>query len=374
MRARLLHGIVVAVALLLASCGGSPQGPTPPPPPPAQQAPTVASIAPNTGLAEGGNSLTITGTNFAAGAAVTIGGVAAPGVTVQSATTISAAAPPHAAGAVDVVVTVNGLSGTLSGGYTYTAPPAANAPPVITSLVAQDRRPGTPRNFADLEDLVDVTATVQDAETPVDQLIYEWSAEAAAAFEGSGRSVRWRAPDRYQTPANIVLRLTVIERFQGGENRVSSTVTIALHDSEKEIVDLGYQFLVEFSEQKLSPDAIVRNFTDSCRGKQDELGDVIKNQRDEVILEWSVDPRPQVTVAFDAVCPYYAPERIRPGDGCAWFPTRWKSLIGGKTVDTRGFDQVNAVFEDGRWRLCDSDWKPTSTTENGVASTRRIRK
>lgn len=258
-------------------------------------------------------------------------------------------------------------------------PPAANAPPVITGIVAQGQLRGAPRNFADLEDLVDVQATVQDAETPVDQLTFEWTAEAGA-IEGSGRSVRWRAPDRHQTPADIRLTLTVIERSDAGsapEQRVSSTVTIALHDSEKEIIDLGHRFLVAFSEQRLSPEAIVGDFTDSCRGKFAELDQVRDNQRRYKIQEWSVGDRPEVVVAFGAVCPFYAPERLLTGDGCAWFPVRWKSLDfdrGGVSTDTRGFDQVNAVFEGGRWRLCDSDYKATMTTVNGRPATIRFRK
>ena len=64
--------------------------------------------------------MTITGTNFAAGATVTIGGTAATAVTVVSSTSITATTPAHAAGAVPVVVTNPGnLSGTLATGFTY---------------------------------------------------------------------------------------------------------------------------------------------------------------------------------------------------------------------------------------------------------------
>jgi hypothetical protein len=84
--------------------------------------PTVTSISPNSGTSGGGTSVTITGTNFLAGAAVTIGGTAATSVNVVSATLITATTPAHAAGAVNVVVTnSNGLSGTLTSGFTYTA-------------------------------------------------------------------------------------------------------------------------------------------------------------------------------------------------------------------------------------------------------------
>jgi glycosyl hydrolase family 16/IPT/TIG domain-containing protein len=83
-------------------------------------APTVSAISPNTGTANGGTAVTVTGTGFLLGAAVTFGGTAATGVTVVSSTSITATAPAHAAGAVDVVVkNTDNQTGTLSGGYTY---------------------------------------------------------------------------------------------------------------------------------------------------------------------------------------------------------------------------------------------------------------
>jgi hypothetical protein len=81
--------------------------------------PTVTSVSPNNGSTAGGTAVTITGTNFAAGATVTFGGTAATGVAVVNSTTITATTPAHAAGAVTITVTVNGQSGSLSNGFTY---------------------------------------------------------------------------------------------------------------------------------------------------------------------------------------------------------------------------------------------------------------
>ncbi len=82
--------------------------------------PTVTAINPNSGTTAGGTPVTITGTNFQAGAAVSIGGVAATGVTVVNSTTITATTGAHAAGVVDVVVTnPDAQSGTLPAGFTY---------------------------------------------------------------------------------------------------------------------------------------------------------------------------------------------------------------------------------------------------------------
>ena len=64
--------------------------------------------------------MTITGTNFAAGATVTFGGTAATNVVVVNSTTITATTPAGSAGAVTVTVTnVGGQSGSLTNGFTY---------------------------------------------------------------------------------------------------------------------------------------------------------------------------------------------------------------------------------------------------------------
>ena len=84
--------------------------------------PTVLSVSPTSGSANGGTAVSITGTNFASGDSVTFGGTAATNVTVVSGTSITATTPAHAAGAVNVVVTnSSGQSGTLANGYTYTS-------------------------------------------------------------------------------------------------------------------------------------------------------------------------------------------------------------------------------------------------------------
>jgi len=83
---------------------------------------TVTSVQPNFGTVTGGTSVTINGTNFAAGATVTFGGTAATSVVVVSGIKITAKTPAHVAGAVNVTVTNTDTStGTLTNGYTYNA-------------------------------------------------------------------------------------------------------------------------------------------------------------------------------------------------------------------------------------------------------------
>src|ERR1700722_1640714 len=61
--------------------------------------PTVSGMSPNSGPVGGGTAVTITGTNFAAGAAVMFGGTAATSIVVVSSTTITAATPAGSGGA-----------------------------------------------------------------------------------------------------------------------------------------------------------------------------------------------------------------------------------------------------------------------------------
>jgi hypothetical protein len=90
-------------------------------------APTIATtngINPDTGPTAGDTNVTITGTNFVAGSTVSFGGVATTGVTVVSATEITAVAPAGTAGPVTVTVTT---PGGISNPVTYTYAVALNS-------------------------------------------------------------------------------------------------------------------------------------------------------------------------------------------------------------------------------------------------------
>lgn len=107
------------------------EGPFPPPvtttvtPNPTTPVPTstFSGIFPETGSSMGGTNVMIFGTGFNGATAVTFGGVAATTYTVLSATQISATTPPHASGAVDVIITIPGGAVTGTGAYTYLPAP-----------------------------------------------------------------------------------------------------------------------------------------------------------------------------------------------------------------------------------------------------------
>ena len=90
-------------------------------------APTVTSVAPASGSTAGTNTVTVQGTDFTGATVVNFGVTAATPFTVNSATKITATAPAHAAGLVDVTVTTpGGISATSSSDqYTYVTPETA---------------------------------------------------------------------------------------------------------------------------------------------------------------------------------------------------------------------------------------------------------
>jgi hypothetical protein len=269
-----------------------------------------------------------------------------------------------------VTVTVSGQTVSLRGGFTY----VANAPPAISSIVVRGSKPREPAQFADLDEAVSVAASVTDAETPVSQLTFAWSADAGS-FTGTGATVTWTAPHGFSTPGpgTVTLTLTVTERFQttnssgvivSGENLTKGTTTVHLHNSQKEVADLAVDFLTAFSQQ-MDPLFVVRNFTTSCPGRSDELSDVQHNQVDFTITSWKVGT-PDTRILFTGTCPF--PGRIVQGDACAYVPAEWHSLVKsatyhpelkpyiGKTMNVNGTDLVSAVLENDQWKLCGSNW------------------
>src|SRR5688572_11491107 len=95
-------------------------------------APIITGISPASGPTAGGMQVTISGTGFASGATVNIGGTPASSVNVIGSTSISLISPPHAGGSVNVVVTnPGGQSATQTNGYLYVAP---TPPPAVSGV------------------------------------------------------------------------------------------------------------------------------------------------------------------------------------------------------------------------------------------------
>src|SRR5687768_9051244 len=141
-------------------------------------------------------------------------------------------------------------------------PPPVNSPPQIRSVSASDAR-------AEADVPITLTAAVEDLETPVGNLTYTWSADTGT-FSGTGATVTWVAGQDAVTPADVVLTLTVTERYTTGslqvENKVSGTTTVRLNNSPRELRELSLRFLGDFANSRISPEQCVSEFSDSCRG------------------------------------------------------------------------------------------------------------
>jgi hypothetical protein len=179
--------------------------------------------------------------------------------------------------------------------------------------------------------------------------------------------VKWRAPKGATTPADYAIRLTVTETYNasnavGGSQQNIVTATspvIRLHDSPKELGDLGLTFLGDFANSSVSPSACVRDFSDTCRGKADEKADVEYNREHFTIVGSSLRLQ-NVRIAASAMtadvniaCSFTSRIiKCDPGSvGC----------VAGVVGTAAGDCALTAVYEQQRWWLCSSRFL------NGVA-------
>jgi hypothetical protein len=223
-----------------------------------------------------------------------------------------------------------------------------NTAPVIRSIrVAASR--------VEVDQDVDVTAEVEDAETNPDQLTYEWTA-TAGTFTGSGRSVTWRLPKgATETPVNVTVSLVVVERYTEvanslvltRENRVTqSAAPFRAHDSDAELRQISIEFLVYlFGNSSVTPPACLVDFSDSCQGKQAELQDIENNRRTFVILS------AHATVASVSI----SGDRMS-ADVIAPCTFRDREIATGREATSTGDCYLTAVYERERWWLCSSSF------------------
>lgn len=239
-------------------------------------------------------------------------------------------------------------------------PPPANAAPQIRSLTASAPR-------AEVDVPITLTAVVEDAETPVANLTYTWSADTGT-FSGSGASVTWVAGQDAATPADVVLTLTVTERYTSGtsqaENKASGTTTVRLNNSPKELRELSLRFLGDFANSRISPEQCVSEFSDTCSGKKAELEDIQDNRHDFEIIgstlrhtSLSIAPS-RTTATVHTFCAFTS--RVITDS------PREESCLNGKCPkgsvgSVQGDCWTTNVYEKGRWWICESHFSSVGT-------------
>jgi hypothetical protein len=236
---------------------------------------------------------------------------------------------------------------------------------VISSLTASVGR-------IEVTQSVGLTAVVQDAESGPERLQLQWTA-TNGTFTGQGANVTWRPTADVATPVEPVLTLTVVESYQAldaqgrivaREHRVTASVTVRVHNSERELGDIGRSFLTKFADSSLSPEACTVDFTDSCIGKRDEQNDIHNNRLRFQILSHQLG-----TPTFLGLNLYNNTEMLIP---CAFESRIVQCLPGDESWCKVGYIQrvngncrLTGEYEQNRWWLCVSNFielTPGTTT------------
>ena len=169
------------------------------------------------------------------------------------------------------------LTGCGSEQATAPSPPGTNQPPVIHALLKNTDR-------AEVGGTIEFAVDVDDAETSREDLMYEWSATAGTIL-GKGSRVNWRAPVS-AVPSMQEVALTVLDRYTiragrpiaVGENKATASAKVYVNNTPAELQSLAFTFIDDFIHTERTPTYCVRNFSDSCRGKTEELTDIANNR------------------------------------------------------------------------------------------------
>jgi hypothetical protein len=230
------------------------------------------------------------------------------------------------------------------------------APPVIQSLVAKGTRAQEPAQFADLNESVNVTATVTDADSTAASLQYTWSADLGT-ISGTGAKVTWQAPASAATPIKATITLSVSD----GASAVTGTTAVSLHDSTKEIGDIATLFLVNFSKTEVPVDTVIKDFTTECPGTAGERQDVINNRAgfvDHVMERAAAAGHRRLRRGLSD------PPRLAPGRWLSYSQVRWNSNKARRRYrQRRGRRSIAAVFVDAV--ACSSDLTDTISMGRG---------
>jgi hypothetical protein len=118
-------------------------------------------------------------------------------------------------------------------------------------------------------------------------------------------------------------------------------------DSPAEITNLAVTFLVTyFGDSTVSPAACLVDFSDSCRGKADELSDIIANRATFDIHSAAAHV---ASIQFDVAMDFA--NIVAP---CTFHDQR---LDDGQLGTSDGQCLLTAVYQNQRWWLCDSHYQ-----------------
>jgi len=268
------------------------------------------------------------------------------------------------------------LGAACSGPTTPPPPPDPGqaTAPVIRAITVPTSRVETGQD-------VTITATVEDAETPLTQLTYQWSA-SAGTITSSGTTATWTMPGGIKAGVNVTITLMVMDTYNAIVNNqivqrqftvVGTSTPFRVHDSVAETKELGRKFLIDlFGNSAVQPDDCMVDFADVCanrpEGKNSELIQVRNHRRDFVV--------------YRATMLAQRNEWAGTAAGSVHNAVLYEDQEIGKPpkLPTCGDFITTVVYVDGRWWICESIFDrfntehcPASVNNEGVARVLRSR-
>jgi hypothetical protein len=218
---------------------------------------------------------------------------------------------------------------------------------------------------AEIEHDIILTADVQDSKTAVSRLLFNWSVPFGE-IRGEGARVAWHVPKGTSTPVSGYATLELTEQypdFTSGlipavrEHRTTGDGPMMhVNDSMAEITKMAVAFLVDyFGNPKVSPEACLVDFSDTCKGKADELDDIRRTRSEHVMRKAEayvskITFHPSMNAA-DIIAP------------CVFLDTDLKS---GARHAAVADCLLTAVYDKPRWYLCDSHINGTDGLEDDL--------
>ena len=208
--------------------------------------PVITSVVPSAGSAAGGESVIVSGNNFAEGASVTLGGATCQNVVVESASRISCVTPASAPNLVAVSVTnPDGGSGTLTSAYTFVGNSTSLALPDVEAQKGQTL--DVALTVGAVSSLQSFSATItwnsshlQLANVVKGPLVSGWELEySESTVDASIRSVTIAAGSGTRVSGSGALAL--LEFVVVAEGEVSSALTITSAQMNEGTIEVEVQ-------------------------------------------------------------------------------------------------------------------------------------
>ena len=200
-----------------------------------------------------------------------------------------------------------------------------------------------------------ITSVVEDAETPLTQLAYQWTA-SAGTITGTGAAATWQMPKGITSGVDVVIALTVVDTYDAVVNNVvvkqqfvvtTTSAPFRVHDSVAEVKALATKFLVDlFGNSSVPPEACMVDFADVCaalpEGKINEQQQIVDNRALVVITKAEI-------LHQDA-------KFFSPTFGTVHSATQYTGhYINSTMIDsTCGDFELTMVYVGNRWWICES--------------------